>query len=327
MVTAIRVCKDNLAAFCSLPDLSELAPSLVDQQHPDSSWIIKEREVVIARFSLWWKQVPSYPGQRLGLIGHYAARDGKAAHEALCLASQELSVTGCTMAVAPMDGNTWHRYRLLTERGTEPAFFLEPDNSDEVPRDFETYGFQAMAQYYSAINTDLSRCVFASDLDTHLAAEGFRIRAFDSADWENELARVWQVASQAFRKNFLFAPIEEEEFLAIYRPLLQLVRHELIFIAERAGEPVGFAFNVPDLFQAKRGLPIDTLIVKSLAVIPQWVGRGLGTLLVTRSLQAARVLGFRRGIIALMHEVSGARRIVRTFMKDFRRYTLYSRIL
>jgi GNAT superfamily N-acetyltransferase len=327
MITAIRACKDNLAAFCSLPGLSELAPQLVERQHPDSSWIIMEREVVIARFSLWWKQVPYYPGERLGLIGHYAVRDRRAAHEALRLACHELSATGCTMAVAPMDGNTWNRYRLLTERGTEPTFFLEPDNPDDWPSDFETSGFESMAQYYSAMNRDLSRCVSARDLDDRFAAEGFRIRVFDSADWENELARVWQVASQAFRENFLYTPIEEEEFLAIYRPLLPLVRHELILIAERAGEPVGFSFNVPDLLQAKRGLAIDTLIVKSLAVIPQWVGRGLGTLLVSRSLQAARALGFRRGIMALMHEANASRHIARTLMKDFRRYTLYGRIL
>jgi len=29
-----------------------------------------------------------------------------------------------------MDGSTWHRYRLPTERGAEPTFFLEPDNPE-----------------------------------------------------------------------------------------------------------------------------------------------------------------------------------------------------
>ncbi len=327
MVTAVQVGKDALAPFCSLPGLSELTPQLVESHDADSSWMIREGGVLIARFSLWWKRVPQYPGQQLGLIGHYAGRDRKAAHEALRLACHELSNAGCTMAVAPMDGNTWRRYRLLTERGAEPTFFLEPDNADEWPTHFETYGFQALAQYYSAINTDLSRYASGRDLEDRLVAEGFRIRVIDPADWKNELARVWQVASQAFRGNFLYTPIEEEEFRAIYHPLLPMVRHELIFIAERAGEPVGFSFNVPDLLQARRGLPVDTVIVKSLAVLPQWAGRGLGTLLVARSMQAARASGFKRGILALMHEANPSRRIDRTLMKDFRRYTLYARTL
>ena len=36
-------------------------------------------------------------------------------------------------AVGPLDGSTWRRYRLVTERGVEPPFFMEPDNPDDWP--------------------------------------------------------------------------------------------------------------------------------------------------------------------------------------------------
>ena len=40
------------------------------------------------------------------------------------------------MAVGPMDGSTWRRYRFITERGAEPAFFLETYNPDVWPLNF-----------------------------------------------------------------------------------------------------------------------------------------------------------------------------------------------
>lgn len=64
-----------------------------------------------------------YPGQKLGLIGHYAVQDAESAYRLLDHACQQLSQQGCTMAIAPIDGNTWRRYRLLSERGSEPIFF------------------------------------------------------------------------------------------------------------------------------------------------------------------------------------------------------------
>src|SRR5260370_142723 len=94
--------------------------------------------------------------QRVGLIGHYAACEAEAAMFLLQLACKELARQGCTLAVGPMDGNTWQRYRLLTERGSEPPFFLEPDNPDEWPGQFTAAGFTPLATYCSALNSDLT---------------------------------------------------------------------------------------------------------------------------------------------------------------------------
>src|ERR1700722_2883617 len=60
-----------------------------------------------ASCSLWWQQTPIYPGQRLGLIGHYFAQVPEAGPVLLRLACRELAAQGCTLAVGPMDGNTW----------------------------------------------------------------------------------------------------------------------------------------------------------------------------------------------------------------------------
>ena len=68
-------------------------------------------------------------------------------HRAVCHCNGvRLAAERCTIAIGPVDGNTWQRYRLITEPGTEPPFFLEPDNPDAWPGQFTAAGFTPLAQ-------------------------------------------------------------------------------------------------------------------------------------------------------------------------------------
>jgi len=311
----------DLERYCSLPGLGELTPANVRVHDPDALLALDAPDRLAARASLWWSRVPQYRGERIGLIGHYAATGASSAAQILSAACAELARHGCTLAVGPMDGSTWRRYRLLTERGREQPFFLEPDNPDDWPQHFEAQGFAPLARYYSSLNEDIRR-------PWNLAATGgFAIRPLAPEHIEAELHCIWQMASAAFAGNFLYAPIDESEFRAMYLGLLPVVRPELVLIAEREAKPAGFCLAVPDMLQARRGIPADTVIIKTFAVLPEYRGQGLATLLVARANKAAVRLGMRRGIHALMHEDNPSRKIGRGFLRDFRRYTLYAKPL
>jgi L-amino acid N-acyltransferase YncA len=72
---------------------------------------------------------------------------------------------------------------------------------------------------------------------------------------------------------------------------------------------------------------VDTVIVKTVAVLPGRRLAGLGNVLVARCQQAARALGFRRAIHALMHESNNSRNLSAHYAKPFRRYTIFARDL
>jgi GNAT superfamily N-acetyltransferase len=277
---------------------------------------------------LWWKEAPPLAGEVPGVVGHFAALDESATKELLETACDQLRVNGCTCAIGPMDGNTWRCYRLVTERGHEPPFFLELDNPDEWPRWFVASGFRPLAQYFSALNDDLTvedpRMVRTAE---RLESAGVRLRPLDRRRFIEELRRIYAVSRVSFERNFLYTPISEEEFMAQYEPVQAHVRPELVVLAEQAGQPVGFIFGVPDLAQARRGVPMDTAVLKTVAVLPGRTQAGLGSLLIARCQQAARALGFRRVIHALMHESNNSRNISGHYAKPFRRYTLFSRSL
>ncbi len=320
---------DERERFCSIAGLSMLTPEMVELSHADAHWILDEGDGTYARCSLWWTHAPSVPGQKIGLIGHYAACDAEAAWHLLQFACEELARQRCTLAVGPMDGSTHRRYRLLTERGTEPLFFLEPDNPDDWPEHFTGSGFSPLANYYSALQMGIERTdPRVSALAEQFAGEGVAIRTFDAAHFDEEVQRIYRVVSTSFQRNLLASPIAEEEFLEQNRSLRPYVRPELVLLAERAGEPVGFVFALLDWLQAQRGEPINTVIVKTLAVHPDYSGRGLATLLTGRLREIAHDLGYTRAIHALMHERNISRHMSETNRgRIIRRYTLYARKL
>jgi GNAT superfamily N-acetyltransferase len=293
---------------------------------PDRHVVLLREASLAGRCSCWWTEAPRVLGERYGLIGHYAAADHAAGTALLEYACGLLASAGCTLAVGPMDGNTWRRYRLITERGEAPPFFLEPDNPDDWPRHWTDAGFAPLATYTSAVNEDLDAEDPRSDMARQrLAAAGITLRQFDPGRAEEELRRIFELSLVAFSRNFLYTPIGESEFMTENRAVLPFVRPELVLLAEKDNDLAGFVFALPDMLQARRGEAVDTVILKTMAVHPEMAGRGLGGLLMAEVQRSAGSLGFRQAIHALMHEQNRSRTLSARSARTIRRYTLFSR--
>lgn len=281
-----------------------------------------------AAAEVWWTRTPELPGERLGAIGGFRADNPLVAADVLQRALAMLRERDCTLAVGPLDGNTWRGYRFVAEAGTEPPFLLEPVNPPEWPAWWREAGFAPLAEYYSTATSDLAiRDERVEKVAARLAAAGVAIRPVELGRFDEELGRIYDVSVISFQSNFLYSPLPREEFLAQYRALQGRVRPELLLLAEHAGRPVGYVFSVPDLLQAQRGEPVTTMIVKTLAVLPGRTYAGLGAVLLDAAHQAARRLGFRRAIHALMHETNQSRNLSANYAQTIRRYALFARRL
>ncbi len=281
-----------------------------------------------ARCSLWWDVVPKMEHEKPGVIGHFQAASVEAGTFILEQAVDRLRDQGCTVAVGPMDGNTWRRYRVLTERGGESAFFMEPDNPDFWPTIFVAAKFSPLSTYSSSLVWDLSRRDPRTDhARERLRREGVQIRHLDPHQFEDDLRRIFRVSIVSFTRNYLYTEVSEEAFLAQYLPYKDKIRPELILLAEHRGKPVGYIFAIPDYAEAQRGEPIRTVIGKTLAVLPGRRYGGLGLVLVSMLHQQALDLGYARLIHALQHEANQVRNMSGFFGEVMRQYALYSRRL
>jgi L-amino acid N-acyltransferase YncA len=227
-----------------------------------------------------------------------------------------------------MDGSTWRRYRFATDSGSAPTFFLEPENPTEWPRHFIEAGFAPLANYYSSVTERLDYVdPRATRAGERLAALGVRLRPLDMTRWDEELTEIYRVTTASFRNGFLYQPLSDAEFRAQYQGIKPYLRQELVILATHEERIVGYVLAIPDLHQAIRGEAIDTAILKTLSIVPDWACAGLGSRLVGEIHRIAHALGFRRMIHALMHEANASLNISARYGKVFRRYTLFARTL
>jgi predicted N-acetyltransferase YhbS len=295
---------------------------------PDRSLLLVENGRLLARLSCWWTATPELDGRPIGAIGHYAASDAASGGQLLDAACVLLREHGRHLAVGPMDGNTWRRYRFIVERGTEPPFALEPDNHDEWPAHWTGAGFTTVATYASALNeTPGAPDRRTDEALARLADAGITIAPIDLSHVDTTLERIYELSLRAFSDNFLYTPIGRAEFMAQYRAVLPHVRPELMLLAERSGELVGYMFALPDLLQRMRGVPVDTVILKTLAVDESARGFGLGGALLDLAQRGGHALGYTRAIHALFHEANVSGRISGRYAGPIRKYALFSRSL
>jgi GNAT superfamily N-acetyltransferase len=294
----------------------------------DETVAVRRDGAIVGQCSCWWRETPAYGGLKTGVIGQYAASEAAAGAAVLAQASRVLARAGCAVAIGPMDGSTWHRYRFIVDRGAEPPFFLEPDAPDDDPIQWVSDGFQPIATYSSAVTErlDVEPRAVPRAL-RRLAAAGISIRPFDAGRMEGELRQLFALASVSFCRNFLYTPIAYDQFRSQYAALLPALRPELVLMAERDGAVLGFVLAVPDMLQGSRSPAIDTVIVKTLAVHPSVAGAGIGGVLVAMAHRHARALGFRRAIHALMHDANPSNGLSGRFARPFRRYALFAKRL
>jgi len=260
-----------------------------------------------------WRDGPPWDGATAAAIGGLSFRDPAAGAALLAEALARIRAAGRDRVLAPMDGDTWHGYRFVSQSDGSPPFLLEPRNDPREPAVFAAAGFVPVARYVSA------RMALA---DTAGAApppatDAFRIAPWDGADPEALFGQVFALSTRAFAANPFFTPIDEADFLARYRPMIPLLRRELILFARRPdGSLAGFLFAIPN--HAEGPAPKAAILKTYASLVP-----GAGRHLVHAFNAAARALGFETAIHALIHDANlSADRSRREGATVFRRYAL-----
>jgi hypothetical protein len=86
-----------------------------------------------------------------------------------------------------------------------------------------------------------------------------------------------------------------------------------------------FSPNSRDVLQQRYTQTIDTVILKTVAVLPGRACAGLGNLLVAKVQAIAAQLGYTRAIHALIHDGNPSRNLSSRYAVPIRRYTLFSK--
>jgi hypothetical protein len=216
-----------------------------------------------------------------------------------------------------MDGDTWHRYRAVTETDGSRPFLMEPVSGLHDREAFSSAGFTAISEYVS------SRGALVDAIGPEPAMmPGVRVVQWDGTRSEELINRLFEASAGAFARNRFFKPIERVAFLKLYEPIMPLMDPRHVFFAQDAdGTLIGFLFGIPDRLESDKP---QTVILKTYASGV----RGVGHLLADALHRGAIELGYTKVIHALMHvDNVSLDRSQRYGAKVFRRYALMGRRL
>ncbi len=256
---------------------------------------------------------PEWQGAPTATLGNFASPDAASGRAVLAQALDQARALGLARVIGPMEGDTWHSYRFVTESDGSPPFLLEPTNKPHEPDLFIAAGFQPIGSYFSA-RVVLDQTATDAPPPTH----DFTVTPWSGTDPEALFGQVHDLSVEAFSRNAFYKPISRQDFLAMYMPVVPLMKRELIFFATTPdGRLVGFLFGIPNYAE---GPQTKTAILKTYASLMPGAGRHLAHAFHS----SARALGYDTAIHALIHDDNLS--ALRSAVEDaqvFRRYTLF----
>lgn len=303
--------------FWTPPDDPPVAPEA-------ACFLVRRGETILGRACGTINPELTHAPQPTALAGWYeCADDSDAARALLDAVADHYRERGCGYLLGPINGSTWHRYRVAEPSAGSP-FFLDVHTKPWYRDQWLGAGFETVGRYYSTKGIPrLTVGDRALRFEARYRDRGITIRPFAPDRFDDELRRLHQVSLAGFARSPFYSPIGFEDFQAIYAKVRPLVRPEFVLLAERDGEPVGFIFAIPNFLERER----RSLIIKTVVVLPDPSVRGLGTLLVEMVYARAASLGYDEVIHALMHESNSSMNVLADQSEPYRSYRLFGRSL
>jgi hypothetical protein len=269
-----------------------------------------------ARLTLY-RDAPGWEGLVTYAVGQFACPSAEAGAALLRHVAALARSEGAQALIGPMDGDTWHSYRLVSETDASPPFLLEPTGKPHDSAAFTDAGFAPISTYFSA-SVPADQVAVGPPPTT----DGLRITSWDGTEPEALFAEVHALSCAAFSRNPFYKPISLDAFLPMYLPFVPMMKRELVLFAhDDAGALVGFLFGIPNYAQ---GPQPTSAILKTYASLKKGAGHALSSTFYA----AAKDMGFTTIIHALMHDDNlSALRSGMNGAQVFRRYALMGRRL
>ncbi len=254
--------------------------------------------------------------ERVGFFGFFEfVEDLEVTRSLLDHVKGYLRGRGLEMVMGPASPSTNHECGLLIDGFDSLPFFMMPYNPPYYQELLEGCGLQKAKDLYANLIVDdgsiPERLLRISDR-IKKRAPGLTIRPINLKRIGGEVAKVKEVYNEAWRDNWGFVPLTDEEMDNEVKRLKPLVVPDLILFAEIGGETVGFAMALPNynlvlkrlngrlgllglvkfLYYARK---IDEIRVMILGVKPEYQKRGIETLLYMEIFRRGQARGYKRG--------------------------------
>ncbi len=326
------------------PDRDSIASSLFRSKFTSTQrTFCNDAATVTARVSTTLKDVDGDP---IGTLGFFDSENEiDAVKKLLAAATEYLLSHGCRSIVGPIDGDTWHKYRINTGPlgdDSDWPFLLEPHNPDYYQRMFLDSGFEVVSRYRSLRVGNLTKTIAAMKPSFEAAtAAGYSLRSLSPDAFEQEIKVIYDLSTRCFSDNFLYEHISQEDFIGLYANAKRITRERLVWFAmDPQGNEVGFLFALPDCYRpihSMRGkqnwlakakfamnmLHVKVVNFKSIAVLPEHRRNRLAGAMMYQAYAESLKMGFDAANLCLIRDGNYSEQLDGDNSRVLRRYELY----
>jgi len=211
-----------------------------------------------------------FHGENAGFFGFFESEDDPAVAGALLAAAREWTFQrGARVLRGPVNPSTNYECGMLIEGFDADPMIMTTYNPPYYPVLMEQAGLRKAKDLYAyggtAPQIDLKKIERVAT--RALARHGVRIRPIDMKNFNADVLRVWEIYNSAWKRNWGFVPMSRDEFFQMGKEMKQILKPELVLIAEVKDRVVGFALALPNLNHALKkanGRLVPTGLLKIL---------------------------------------------------------------
>ncbi len=288
-----------------------------------------------------------FRGENVGYFGYFECVDDDSVAEKLFELVHDWHIKrGSVFVRGPINLSMNNECGLLIEGFDGPPLFMMTYNPQYYAKLIENNSYKKVKDLYAYwIDTYYNPPEKVFKLASRLEkSSDYTIRNLKMKEFDEELKRFQKIYNEAWKDNWGFVPLTEDELKFMAKRMKMLVLPDLVAIAEKDGNPVGVAFAMPDynfVFKKMKGSLFPFGIIKfliykgqiprarfiALGVVKEYRYKGLEVALIARLLKA----GMKRGYIGAelswtLEDNKAINSLIEKFGgKLYRRYRIYEK--
>lgn len=247
-----------------------------------------------------------FHGTKTGHFGFFESiNDQHTTNLLFRVAEDWLRDKGMNKVVGPASPSMMDTIGVLIDGFDKDPYIMMPYNFSYYDELIKNAGFQKEMDMYAYIVDTETVAVDRMNRAMEIVKKrlpDIEIRPVNLKKMDSEIKIVREIFNKAWKDNWGFIPLTEEEFQAAGKDLKMIVDTDYAHIAEIKGEPVAFSIGLPNINEILKDMNgklfpfgfikllwgksrVQGLRTALMGVLPEWQGKGIDALLHQRSIQ------------------------------------------
>ncbi|MEX2479124.1 MAG: hypothetical protein WD357_11855 [Gracilimonas sp.] len=221
------------------------------------------------------------------------------------VATDWLRDKGMKKVMGPASPGMMDTIGVLIDGFDKDPYILMPYNFPYYDELIQNAGLsKEMDMYAYMVDTEtvnVERMERAMNIVKHRLSD-LEIRPVNLKNMKSEIKIIKEIYNQAWKNNWGFIPLSDEEFEALGKDLKMIIDPDFAHIAEIKGEPVAFSVGLPNINEILKDMngklfpfgfikllwkkrKLNSLRTALMGVLPEYRGKGIDALLHQRSIR------------------------------------------